>query len=161
MIPVRTQGVSNEEYIKKYGHLLEEDIEIFLSTLAEYSGKTGLEIKTEQSWVSLHQFNFGNEILYKGCFNTGILKKTSRTFQSVSESYPSLPNRLASLSTATHAACGKSFSTIAPLYVQIVETSLIFLTEVRLSVTMSSQKVANYILLYSKKKVNKLLRDFI
>nr|WPV62272.1 MAG: RNA-dependent RNA polymerase [Jingmen rodent lispivirus 1] len=119
--PIRKPGLSSEDYIRENREELEAEIKRYMDFLNSISQSLGMNIKLEESWVSQHLYNYGKEILVDGIFTGSVLKKISRMFLSVSENYPSINDRIASIHTAAHAACLKGFSPTIPFYIAIQE----------------------------------------
>lgn len=127
------------EYMTLYGHLLEEDIQNYLDFLKTMSGKIGMNIKLEETWISQHLFNYGKEILVDGIFTSGILKKLCRTYLTVSDTYPSIADRIAAIHTTAHSTCGKSVDTIFPYFIAVQEELALLLIEQADSITMGRE----------------------
>lgn len=137
-----------EEYNNSINYLsegqdhLEKVVKNYLIFLKKISNQIGMDIKLEESWVSQKLFNYGKEILSHGVFLTSVLMKISRMFLSVSDNYPSLSNRIASIHTAGHSACLKGVDPLLPYFMAVHEIcNLILLDQVSPITTMGKIKI--------------------
>ncbi|UHK03027.1 MAG: RNA-dependent RNA polymerase [Guiyang lispivirus 1] len=138
-IPIRVAGSTPEEYAKEYHHLLDKDIRAFLSVLKEVAQGIGMNIKLEETWVSQHLMNYGKEILVDGVFTTSVFKKISRTFLHVSEGFPCIADRIASIHTSTHSASLKNVDNLIPYMIANIETSILIQYDSLTSATIDSE----------------------
>ncbi|QWC36466.1 RNA-dependent RNA polymerase [Bemisia tabaci arlivirus 2] len=122
LIPVLDPSCSPDEYLEKYSLDVDKVVRNFLVNLERIMRGIGMELKLEETYVSTSLLNYGKDIIYKGNYLSGSLKKMSKTYSDVNDIYPTLRNRMAAISTSAQAAAMKGFDTVAPYMVSMLES---------------------------------------
>lgn len=75
MIPKENTDLDNTQYVLQYETQIFAIINNVMDILEEVSADMGLPIKRDETWISMYVFAYGKEILVKGAFFPGSLKK--------------------------------------------------------------------------------------
>lgn len=78
-------------------------------------------IKREETWISEHIFAYGEELIVKGAFLPGALKKIGRVYFEVYEIYPTAESTLATIHTKVQAAAQKGDNPMISYTVSMME----------------------------------------
>lgn len=137
--PIPIDFYDSSHYLLDGKEILNAEIKKYLIFLKKISNQIGMNIKLEESWVSQNLFNYGKEILSHGVFLTSFLKKISRMFLSVSDNYPSLANRIASIHTSGHSSALKSVDPLLSYFMAIHEICNLILLETVSPITTNNR----------------------
>lgn len=118
----KKEKIPRPDYIATHANHIETQISEYMTILSDIMKGLGMEIKIQESWISLYHLNYGKELIINGAFTSSILKKISRTYQEVSDAIPTIDNRISSLYSACQTATMKGFDPIIPYYIASVET---------------------------------------
>lgn len=80
-------SLNNDVYIMRYDREIREQINVVMEHLTTVSSDLELPIKRVETWISTHMFAYGKEIIVRGAFLPGALKKIGRVFFDVNELY--------------------------------------------------------------------------
>lgn len=138
-IPKIHPEMSEDEYVKKFKDNIRKESQDYLKNLKDISKGLGMIIKLEETWYSTVLLNYGKEILFDEAYMSGVLKKMSRMYQDVSDTYPSISNRVSAQRTSMHSATLKGFDPIVPYLISLVEISLLFKREYKHSLNLGLQ----------------------
>lgn len=108
---------------------IESTIINYMTVLSDISQDIGLEIKVTETYCSSSFLLYGKEPVLNGVMMPMVLKRISRAFPDVSEHFPTLATKLASICTTGQAAALKGLEPLVPYYIVIYEVIRTFLKE--------------------------------
>lgn len=117
LFPILQEGVTEEDYIKAHSKTLSRQIFNYQSSLEKYMKGLGMKLKLEETWCSTTLMNYSKEILIKGAFTTGYLKRISRAYSDINEVYPTLSTRISSIYSSCHSSASKFIDPVIPYIV--------------------------------------------
>lgn len=138
-IPSPEMNKTEEEIFELYPQYISDMITAYLDNLEALTKGIGMDLKLEESWVSTSLLNYGKEIIFSGSYASSSMKKISRAYQEISELYPTLQNRVASLFTSAQASCMKGFDILVPYLISLIETLSLLDKEAEYGTTLGSK----------------------
>ncbi|APG78697.1 RNA-dependent RNA polymerase [Hubei odonate virus 10] len=151
-MPVDKPDCTAAEYLRNHKDEAEKRLQDYFTKLQELVKGMGWELKAAETWFSTSLINYGKEILHKGIFLSGTLKKISRMYPDMSDCYPNLSSRIASLCSTAHASCQKSFTIFPILWLMYFELTLTVQKEIHSGILLGDK-------LYKICKANKIELD--
>lgn len=122
-LPKIEPSLPNDIYVLKHESSINEQIRVVMEHLSTVSADLGLPIKRDETWISVHMFAYGKEIIVKGAFLPGALKKIGRVFFDINELYPTVESKLATVHTSAQAAAQKGDNPIISYAISLMESN--------------------------------------
>lgn len=138
-IRVPTDQMTPEEFLEKHPDMISRQLRAYLSNLEKLTKGCGMDLKLEESWISTKFMNYGKEIIIEGSYASNVLKKIGRAYHDVSEMYPTLLVRVASIGTAAQDASMKGFDVLTPYLIHLLEILCMIQSESRMGTMMSNK----------------------
>lgn len=132
-LPKIDADMSNDRYILQDEDYIREQILTFMATLTRTAEEIGLPIKREETWISTNVFVYGKEIIVKGTFLPGALKRIGRVYFEVNEVFPTCESKLATIHTSGQAATQKGDHPIFAYAISVMESYFSFLKDLRVA----------------------------
>ncbi|QPL15300.1 RNA-dependent RNA polymerase [Hemipteran arli-related virus OKIAV95] len=120
--PMKDESLTQIEYLTMYPMDIQSQLKIYLANLTRLTNGIGMDLKLEESWTSFWHLNYGKEIIINGSFLSSSTKKIGRAYQEISELYPTIQNRIASIATSSQATALKGYDIVIPYYISIIES---------------------------------------
>jgi hypothetical protein len=121
---------------------LENELKNYLLELHRIANDIGLEVKLTETYCSSRLFLYGKEPIYDGKMMPMVLKRISRAYPDVSEQFPGLGTKVASICTTGQAAALKGLEPISPYLITTFEIVRTLIRDCRWSLITQSPLIS-------------------
>lgn len=130
LFPKINKDLTYEDNMSNYNDNYSDQINTYIDVLSNNISYYGMVLKKEETYINSKLLNYGKEILFEGSFLTSSLKRISRMFPDVNDTFPTYDVRIAGVYSSAHSTSLKGFEPVVPYYFAIKETLEIISSEI-------------------------------